>query len=84
MNKNDGKHKLTHTFLGFSVYLQLRGSVRPQGTKCHIFVGGPELQFSDRHSGAFCYSFSYRKILRSQVRRVKSSGSSSMKAAASG
>lgn len=84
MSKNDGKHKLIHKFLGFSVYLQLRGSLRAQGTKCHIFVGSPELQFSDRHSGAFCYSFSFTKVLRSQVHRVKSSGSSAAKAAARG
>lgn len=53
MSKKDGKHKLVHQFLGYGVCVQLRGSEKPQGTKCHIFVGGPELQYSDRHIGVF-------------------------------
>jgi len=59
MSKHDGKRELVHKFLGFSVYWHLRGSIRPQGTKCCIFAGGPEQQLSDRHSDAFCYSFSF-------------------------
>lgn len=49
MRKKDGKHKVVRKFLGFSVWSHLRGREKPQGTKCHIFVGGPELQYSDRH-----------------------------------
>lgn len=56
MNKNDAKHKLGHKFLGFYVYLQQRDSIRPQGTKCHIFVAGSEQQLSHRHSNAFFFN----------------------------
>lgn len=67
MNRNDGEHKPVHRCVGFSVYLQLRGSIRPQGTKRPFFVGGPDMQFSDRYSDAFCYYFSFRKVLKSQA-----------------
>lgn len=36
MSKKDGKHKLVHKFLGFSICAQLRGSKKPQGTEGHI------------------------------------------------
>lgn len=67
-----------------SVYTEVRGTFRPLGSKRCISVDGPKQQFSDRHSGSFYYLFSFRKVVRSQVHKVKSSGSSPTKAPARG